>query len=108
MYSEQENVSMLVVIIVLYIESNKGPIINYREEATKWWWVGGGGTSGFTPTEKRGGPQKVLAMLKGGTTGFGVVLAHVLGDLAMLKGRGGCTKSFHPLKEGDVKGFTLS
>ena len=46
---------------------------------------------------KRGGTDKVLAMLKGGTKGFEVVLARELEVLAIVIGG---AKGFHPLKGG--------
>ena len=52
----------------------KGLVTNYGERGATQREGGGGGTGGFTPT-KRGGAEKVLGMLKGGTTTFGVVYA---------------------------------
>ena len=43
---------------------SKGPVTNYRERA---------GACEVFPLRKGGGAEKVLAMLKGGTTSFRVV-----------------------------------
>ena len=56
----------------------------------------------FYPYEKGGG-EKVLAMLKGGTTSFGVVFTGWLEVLAI----GGYEK-FPLFKRGGAKSFTLS
>ena len=57
------------------------------------------GKRSFTPAKKRGGgTEKVLDMLKGGTTPFDVILTWELEVLAILMGVG--AKSFHPLKGG--------
>ena len=55
----------------------------------------------FYPYKKRGGTEKVLAMLKGGTSSLGLVLTWELEVLAILKG----AKSFHPLKGGGETSF---
>ena len=59
------------------ITKYNGPIINYAKGG-EWWGGGGwrlqnGGTVKFTP-KKIGGAENVLALLKGGTTVFCVVL----------------------------------
>ena len=58
--------------------------------------TGRGVASEVLPLQK-GGAEKVLAMLKGGTTSFEVVLTWELEVLAIVMGG---TKSFHPLKGG--------
>ena len=71
-----------------------GLVTNYGEGgATKW---EGGGQVKFHPYEKWG-VQKVLAMLKGGTKSFKVVLTRELEVLAILMG---AAKGFHLLKVG--------
>ena len=49
---------------------------------------GGGQLKSFTTTKVRGRGEKVLAMLQGGTTSFGVVLTQELEVLAILMGGG--------------------
>ena len=79
-------------------KKGKGVVITY------WRWegykTGGGGEQVFYPY-KKGWQEKFLAILKGGTTSFGVVLTQVLEVFNHIGGGG--TKGFHHLK-----GFTLS
>ena len=64
-------------------------------------WGGGGYKRGvnFTPP-KRGGAKKVLAMLKGDTKCFEVVLTRDLEVLAIVMGGG---KMFSPFKRGSAQ-----
>ena len=66
---------------------SEGQAINYSRGGGRY-KMGGGGSVKFTLTKKMwgGGAEKVLAMLKGGTTSFEVVLTHELEVLAILKG----------------------
>ena len=57
--------------------SYKGLAINYGDGGLQQNGRGGGGASEVLPLRK-GGAEIVLAMLKGGTTSFGVVLAQEL------------------------------
>ena len=52
-------------------------------------WRGGGGQVKIYPYKKKGGSEQVLAMLKGGTTSFEVVLAQEHEVLAILIWGGG-------------------
>ena len=53
---------------------------------------------------KKGGAKKVLAMLKGGTTSFEVVLTQDLEVLAILNGG---AKSVHSIKRGRKKFYPV-
>ena len=71
---------------------HKGLVTNYGERgATKR--ENGGGASEVLSRQKRVGDGKVLAMLKGGTTSFEVVLKWELDG-------GGGRKTFPPFKRG--------
>ena len=86
---------------------NKGVVTNYGEAGGGGGGLqngmGGGGGVGklsFTPTEKRGGSEQVVAMLEGGRQSLGVVFQRKLDVLAILK-RG--AKCFYPLEGGMLK-----
>ena len=58
---------MFTVAMIIQQEGPYGPVTNYGEGVGGRYNTGvGEGESSFTPYEKGGGGEKVLAMLKGG------------------------------------------